>query len=548
MVGSLDMSEDGERALAEARWEDAHELLEAAVAREQSPHALDALSRAAWWTGRTLEAIETRERAYQGYRRIGDTARAVMAALWLSQEYEAVEGRGVRADGWLERAVTLIEGRPPSVEHGWLALARARRSSDTGEMESESRVALEWGRNSNEIDLEIRALSSLGLALGGCGKIDQAFRVVDEAMVAATSEDSVALETIGETFCDAFALMELVGDSERLAQWSEAMNRFVRRHQYGPLVAFCGTCCGELLVGSGDLRQAEHELTSALERLERTSSRARCAHPAAKLAELRLVQGRTEEAKRLLDDYRGMPDMARVEAQLSFMAGELDLVKALIERQLAELGDDGPRSVPHLIMLVDVHVEAGDLEAAHSAVERLDAVAASSGLAKVKAEAQRARGRVALASGETTASQILEDALRRFLALDRPLDASRVRMLIAESVQSQNPELAAAETRAALATFERLGARRDADIAAAQQRRLGVGTAPGPRVTGELTRREEEVLVLLGDGLTNAEIGERLYISSKTVEHHVSRILGKLGMRNRVQAGAYAAGRAAEVR
>jgi len=51
-----------------------------------------------------------------------------------------------------------------------------------------------------------------------------------------------------------------------------------------------------------------------------------------------------------------------------------------------------------------------------------------------------------------------------------------------------------------------------------------------------LTPRELEVLALLGDGLTNAEIAERLFLSEKTVAHHVSAILRKLGVANRVQA------------
>jgi DNA-binding NarL/FixJ family response regulator len=57
---------------------------------------------------------------------------------------------------------------------------------------------------------------------------------------------------------------------------------------------------------------------------------------------------------------------------------------------------------------------------------------------------------------------------------------------------------------------------------------------------GELTEREADVLSLVQVGLSNAAIGERLYISGKTVEHHLSRILAKLGVRTRAEAAALA--------
>jgi DNA-binding NarL/FixJ family response regulator len=91
-----------------------------------------------------------------------------------------------------------------------------------------------------------------------------------------------------------------------------------------------------------------------------------------------------------------------------------------------------------------------------------------------------------------------------------------------------------------LAVLEPAGAARAADEAAALLRSLGAASRPGPKRRTALTKREEEVLGLLGHGLTNAEIAERLYISPKTVEHHTGRVLSKLGLRNRSEAAAHA--------
>jgi DNA-binding NarL/FixJ family response regulator len=67
------------------------------------------------------------------------------------------------------------------------------------------------------------------------------------------------------------------------------------------------------------------------------------------------------------------------------------------------------------------------------------------------------------------------------------------------------------------------------------------GPRPGTRDNpAGLTARELEVLLLLADGLRNAEIAERLFLAEKTVVHHVSAILRKLEVTSRGQAGAKA--------
>ncbi|KUJ35942.1 Transcriptional regulatory protein DevR (DosR) [Streptomyces sp. MBT84] len=63
--------------------------------------------------------------------------------------------------------------------------------------------------------------------------------------------------------------------------------------------------------------------------------------------------------------------------------------------------------------------------------------------------------------------------------------------------------------------------------------------AVAPELAG-LSPRERDILALIGDGLTNREIGKKLYLSEKTVKNHISRLLAKLGVQRRVQAAVLA--------
>jgi DNA-binding CsgD family transcriptional regulator/tetratricopeptide (TPR) repeat protein len=103
------------------------------------------------------------------------------------------------------------------------------------------------------------------------------------------------------------------------------------------------------------------------------------------------------------------------------------------------------------------------------------------------------------------------------------------------------------ELLAALATLDRLGAQAAANLVRRELRRLGatrLPSRPRPRTRANpagLTDRQLEVLALLAEGLTNAEIADRLVVSVRTVDHHVAAILAKLNVTSRREAARAAA-------
>ena len=536
----IDPFMQGQRALDAGDWPGARAAFEAALETEGSAQAEEGLGHALWWLHDFEGAVTRVETAYAAYRAAGDDAAAARTAMWLAKEHAAVFGNTAASSGWHARAEGLLRETGNSAEHGWLAIARAEQAAAPSEIGAHSSEALEIARRFRDRDLEAAALVRVGYADVAAGDVEAGMAEVDEAMTAATSGEVKGLETIGDVICVGIAACEHAADWQRIEQWGQVVDRWLKRHEHVAVLGFCYACCAEMFVASGQWEMAEGMLTEGLGAMEAAQLQARCVHPAAKLAELRLMQGRVEEAEQLLAGYEELPEATHALAMLHLARGEVAMAAAVVHRRLNVIGQDNVLAAPFLGLLVDVQLAQGDVERAQEAATRLDAVARRSSLPRIDAMARFARGRVAAAAGDPEAVSLLGSAITAFAGQQLALDAARARFELAKAMESTDPEVATGEARTALAEFERLGAPREADEAAAFLRAHGVAGRTGPKNLGSLTRREGEVLTLLGEGLSNAEIAARLFISTKTAGHHVSNILAKLGARNRGEAAAIA--------
>ncbi len=363
----------------------------------------------------------------------------------------------------------------------------------------------------------------------------------DAAMAASAAGEPRDLRTLGDLYCTLMLAAECTLEADRFEQWNRRLFGYMKRYQHPDVFTFCGTCCAQVLAAGGEFEQGEKWLTDTLATLQSSGQRARCVHPATRLAALRIEQGRREEAEELLRGYEDLPEATQPMVALHLARGQTALAAARLHRRLNELGRDTLLAAPLLSQLVDVQIAQGDLAGANDTAQALLGVAERSGRERFVATAELALGSVAAARGDAAeAAGHLDPAIELFTRYHMPLLAARAHLALATAVASGDEDRAVAEARQALEAFERIGARREADAAAGFLRGLGVGGRTGPKLVGELSNREVEVLRLLGYGLTNAEIAARLFISTKTVATHVGNIFAKLHVRNRAEAATFA--------
>jgi DNA-binding NarL/FixJ family response regulator len=488
------------------------------------------------------------ELAFSEWRETGNRRAAALAAADLADLHVSGYGNRVVGQGWQARGRRLLAHEGRCVEQGYVELAVIACEVEVDQLESASEMALELASEFGDTELEVLALADSGYVLVVRGHVAEGLSRLDEAMAALSAGEVANPGVIGRSYCALLSACDRVGDINRAHEWTRA----ITESWTGPLggrprasQSHCRLVYGSVLCTAGQWREGEAAILEVLAP-QASSYLAHRAEAAARLASLRLLQGRVEEAAELLRGLEDRPGSCETLARVHLVTGELDLAHAIASRGLDTAAGDGLRAGALRSLLVEVELARQQVAAAAAYAAALEEQAEAVECSLLRAEAALARGRVAAAQLEPEAAVAsLNEALANLAPDERPLAAATISLELALALREANNRGAAIDhARRALAVFERLGAALLVDRTEALLRSLGSRTRPlGHRAVtavAGLTEREQQVLELLRGGLTNTEIAERLFISTKTAEHHVSRVLAKLGVPSRAAAAAVA--------
>ncbi|HJR94922.1 MAG TPA: AAA family ATPase [Gaiellaceae bacterium] len=259
----------------------------------------------------------------------------------------------------------------------------------------------------------------------------------------------------------------------------------------------------------------------------------------AQLGQADTARAAAERALELVPTTAGRPAELVARTGLGHLALSLEDPDAADHelRQIVEFARSRGFGEPGALRFVVDHVEALiQLGRRHDAVELLDWYEENAQrLERVSALANcaRCRGLLAAQAGELDAAfAAYEEALAWHAQVDLPLDHARTLLALGAAQRRAKRRREARETlEQALAIFEGIGAALWAERARGELKRIS-GRAATP---GALTPAEERVAALVAEGKTNREVAAALYLSDRTVEGHLSRVFGKLGIRHRAE-------------
>jgi DNA-binding CsgD family transcriptional regulator len=402
---------------------------------------------------------------------------------------------------------------------------------------------------------------------------------------------SIRLATESGDNANAFlATFNLVGASVRVGRWDEA-TAYLRpaldaavRQNVPDGIGSALLRLAQIAFNSGNWDEAEDYVRQTRARIDVTDINARLML-ALRQAELDVGRGRFAAAINVIE---AIEDEVRETGQLRDIAATQHLLGLArlrngdvqgARRNADEVADacrqmiEGYDTLSFFQFACEAFVAAGRIDLARSVVDQAGSMFASlrEKLAPDRLRAlvfgdgdlesatpdrpeddQHAKGRAAmrlyqgmLADAESRhddAVEAYDDALTFFRLTERPYEIARIQMKLAAALLARGAPRDRPRARDLLIeardTFARLGA---AEVLSAEallrSHRL---VASGRRSGGEgLSEREREIASLVATGLSNREIGQELVLSPKTVEHHVSRILGKLQLTSRAALAAH---------
>lgn len=543
--------EGARRAAADRRWLDAYEALSELDRRSAlAVEDLELLATAAFLCGRGHDCRQARLRAYQLHLHRGDLRQAVRCAACIGLEQlsagQVAEAAGClpvsmsACSAWAAQSRALVEHEGQGVEAGLLlipvAYEQLAMQDDPAGAADIAAQAVVIGRRFGDWDVLAMALAVQGRALTRSHRVPEGMALLDESVMLAVAGEvsppvaGLALTGAVDTSDEAFELDRCDAWTRTLARWCD---------QQEGMVAFRSRSLSHLAA----LEQRHGRWDAALELAEQAceppideadpmaaaAARYRQGEVLRLRGELRGADAAYRQAsERGLDPQPGMALLRLAEGDTA--AASASLLRALRETQG---GLDRARMLPAQIVAL---LAAGERSTAAEAARELEQTARLHATPALEATADQADTEVLLAEGDAAVALMsARSAWRVWHHFDLPYEEAQARVLIARCCRMLGDAATAVlELEAACKIFSRLGAKPDLDQAR---------TMAGRDIyvsTHRLTPREEQVLQLLATGLTNRAIADRLHVTTRTVDTHVSRILTKLGVSTRSAATALA--------